>query len=222
MSRLTWCDLWEGKITKELWPDIFSGRETKERVCIFRCLKSVFYLGEVKPWLQKWDTDVVPAEVSRSQGASVPQKTKPFSLSRGRWKQMRQHIFFKTVPQELLSWCLGPPASSTCVTSSVPWLCATPASHHLKKSGKKLSLQFLSAGWNYYHKSRQEQCKGFPTYVTFLYHWYNSFTMLRKKHNVLVNRSRKKMEILYLGWVCPGYISLVQPQFKLLPLSIYL
>lgn len=47
---------------------------------------------------------------------------------------MRQHLFSKRVWQKLLSWCLGPPASSTCVTSSVPWLCAAPASHHLKKS----------------------------------------------------------------------------------------
>lgn len=59
---------------------------------------------------------------------------------------MRQHLFFKVVQQKLLSWCLGPPASSTCVTSFVPWLCAAPASHHLKKSVKKLSVQLLSAG----------------------------------------------------------------------------
>lgn len=42
---------------------------------------------------------------------------------------MGQHLFSKRVWQKLLSWCLGPPASSTCATSSVPWLCAAP--HHL-------------------------------------------------------------------------------------------
>lgn len=72
MSRLTWCQLWEGKITKELWPDIFSGGETRGRVCLFIHLKLDFYLGEVTLQPQKGDTDVVPAEVSRSQGVLVP------------------------------------------------------------------------------------------------------------------------------------------------------
>lgn len=60
--------------------------------------------------------------------------------------------------------------------------------HIIWRKCENLSVQFLSAGWNYFHWSRQEQCKGFPTYVTFLYHKYNSFIMLRNKH-VLVNRS---------------------------------
>lgn len=58
---------------------------------------------------------------------------------------MKEHLFFKTIPQVLLSWRLRPPASSTCATSSVLWLCATPISHHFKKSAKKLFVHVLSA-----------------------------------------------------------------------------
>lgn len=47
MSRLTWCQLQGGKITKKLQPDIFSGREAEGSVCVFQCLQLVFYLGEV-------------------------------------------------------------------------------------------------------------------------------------------------------------------------------
>lgn len=35
---------------------------------------------------------------------------------------MGEHLFFKTTPQVLLSWCQRPPASSTCATS----FCALP------------------------------------------------------------------------------------------------
>lgn len=42
MLRLILHQLWERKeLIKELWSDIFSWRETKEKICAVRCLKLV-------------------------------------------------------------------------------------------------------------------------------------------------------------------------------------
>lgn len=114
---------------------------------------------------------------------------------------MREYLFFKTIPQVLLIWCLRPPASSTCATSSVLWLCATPISHHLKKSMKKLYVHLVCVpGKTIAMRVGRSNVKALLHMCHVIYHWYNSSVILR---NDFGEQKHKAIEISAAGMELP-------------------
>lgn len=104
MPGLIWHQLWERKeLTKELQPGIFSWRETKERVCVIRCLKSC----RLVKWPLGPRTETQLSLQLKSEGAREAEhlwkSSHLASVKGGGNKWESRDLFFKTTPQVLLT-----------------------------------------------------------------------------------------------------------------------